>query len=372
MERITDNRIPFLDLSEQVQELRSEIDEAIARVLSSGWFVLGPELERFESEWASYTQSKYAIGVANGQEALQLSLSALNIGPGDEVVVPANTYIATWLAVSHTGAVPVPVEPDEFTYNIDPSLIEAAITPRTKAILPVHFYGHPADIESILTIAHKRDLYVIEDAAQAHGATYKGRKIGSHGDAVAWSFYPTKNLGALGDAGAITTNDLTLASNLRRLRNYGATKRYYCEVQGFNSRLDEIQAAVLSVKLRGLDMWNQRRRLIAQRYQSELAGLPLELPVEQSWAEHAYHLFVIRTAQRNEIANYLEGQGIGTLVHYPVPPYEQPAYANMQLSGAMYPVTQRLHQEVLSLPAGPHLSADQCTRVIETVRAFYR
>lgn len=364
-------KIPFLDLGEQVRELRAEIDEAIARVLSSGWYLLGPELEAFEAEWAEYCGAKYAVGVANGLEALHLSLRAYGIGHGDEVIVPSNTYIATWLAVSHAGATPVPVEPDEPIYNIDPTLIEAAITPRTKAIMPVHLYGHPADMDPILDIARKHRLRVIEDAAQAHGAEYKGRKIGSHGDAVAWSFYPTKNLGALGDAGAVTTDDEGMAQDLRRLRNYGSKTRYVCDVIGYNSRLEELHAAILRVKLRYLDDWNERRRMVAQRYQEALADLLLTLPIERLWAKHVYHLFVIRTPQREALRKHLEQQAIGTIIHYPIPPHEQGAYSPLGLAEAALPVAQRIHQEVLTLPAGPHLGPDDVERVLQALRKFW-
>ena len=361
-------KIPFLELGEQVRELRAEIDAAVARVLSSGWYLLGPELEAFEGEWAAYTGAKYAVGVANGLEALHLSLRAMGIGAGDEVIVPSNTYIATWLAVTHSGATPIPVEPEERTYNIDPAQIEAAITPRTRAIMPVHLYGHPADMGPILEIARRHNLRVVEDAAQAHGAEYRGQRIGSHGDTVAWSFYPTKNLGALGDAGAITTNDESLARDLRRLRNYGSSKRYVCDVVGYNSRLEEIHAAILRVKLRKLDEWNARRRKIAAFYQRELAGLPLLLPVERDWAKHVYHLFVVRTPKRSLLARHLEENGVGTIIHYPIPPHEQAAYAQLNIPAERLPLAQRIHQEVLSLPAGPHLSGEQAQYIVEQIR----
>ena len=360
-------KVPFLNLGDQVRELRDEIDEAIARVLSSGWYLLGPELEAFEAEWAAYTGSRYAVGVANGLEALHLCLRACGIGPGDEVIVPSNTYIATWLAVTHAGATPVPVEPDEAIYNIDPERIEDAITPRTRAIMPVHLYGHPADMDPILAIGRCHGLRVIEDAAQAHGAKYKGRRIGSHGDAVAWSFYPTKNLGALGDAGAVTTNDQTLARELRRLRNYGSNRRYVCDVVGYNSRLEELHAAILRVKLRHLDEWNQRRRAVAQYYRAALDGLDLARPIEREWAYHVYHQFVIRTAHRDRLAQYLADQGIGTIIHYPVPPHEQEAYASLGIPDEALPVAHRIHREVLSLPAGPHVAMEESQRVAEQI-----
>ncbi len=367
-------KIPFLDLGAQVRELRAEIDAAIARVLSSGWYLLGPELEAFEAEWAAYTGARYAVGVANGLEALHLCLRAYGIGSGDEVIVPSNTYIATWLAVSHAGATPVPVEPDEAIYNMDPARIEAAITPRTKAIMPVHLYGHPADLEPILELAGRYKLRVVEDAAQAHGAAYKGRRVGSHGDAVAWSFYPTKNLGALADAGAVTTNDDGLVRDLKRLRNYGSKVRYVCDVKGYNSRMEEFQAAILRVKLKHLDAWNERRRSVARRYHEGLSGLPITLPSEREWARHVYHLFVIRTAprQRDALQKHLEAHGIGTIVHYPIPPHEQGAYAELGLKSDVLPIAHRIHQEVLTLPAGPHLALRECDRVIEMLQIFFQ
>jgi dTDP-4-amino-4,6-dideoxygalactose transaminase len=369
MSSLSGAKIPFLDLGAQVGELRAEIDAAIARVLSSGWYLLGPELEAFEAEWATYTGARYAVGVASGLDALHLCLRAQGIGPGDEVIVPSNTYIATWLAVSHAGATPVPIEPDEATYDIDPARIEAAITPRTKSIMPVHLYGHPADMDPILEIARRHRLRVIEDAAQAHGAMYKGKRIGGHGDAVAWSFYPTKNLGALGDAGAVTTNDEGLALKLKRLRNYGSKVRYVCEIRGYNSRLEELHAAVLRVKLHYLDQWNERRRTIAKCYQEALRELPLVLPLEREWAHHVFHLFVVRTPRREELRKYLERHGIGTIIHYPIAPHEQEAYAGFQQQAL--PIAHGIHQEVLTLPGGPHLSMEQCGRVIEAIGAFF-
>jgi dTDP-4-amino-4,6-dideoxygalactose transaminase len=341
-------------------------------VLSSGWYLLGPELEAFEAEWAAYTGARYAVGVANGLEALHLCLRAFGIGPGDEVIVPSNTYIATWLAVSHAGATPVPVEPDEAIYNIDPSRIEAAITPRTKAIMPVHLYGHPADLDPILEVARRHGLRVIEDAAQAHGTRYKGRRVGGHGDAIAWSFYPTKNLGAMGDAGAVTTNDEGLARDLRRLRNYGSKVRYVCEVKGYNSRLEEIHAAILRVKLQHLEEWNERRRTVAGRYREALADVPITLPVEREWARHVYHLFVIRADRRDDLRKHLEQKGIGTIIHYPIPPHAQGAYADLGVQSSTLPIAVRIHEQVLTLPSGPHLGAQGCEQVIAAVRDFYR
>ena len=356
--------IPFLDLKAPHVELRDEIDEAIARVVDSGWYILGPEVEAFEAEYATYCDASHCVGLGNGLEALHLALLALDVGRGDEVIVPSNTYIATWLAVSQCGATPVPVEPVEATYNLDPTLIEAAITPRTKVILPVHLYGQPADMDPILAIAHKHGLRVLEDAAQAHGARYKGRRIGSHGDVVAWSFYPGKNLGALGDGGAITTNDAELADRIRVLRNYGSRVKYVNEVQGYNSRLDPLQAAVLRVKLRHLDEWNARRAVLAGLYMKGLAKSGLVLPQVPAWAEPARHLFVVRTPQRDNLQTRLTAAGIGSLIHYPIPPHRQQAYAGMGWSADAFPLASRMADEVLSLPMGPHLAASDAALVI--------
>ena len=351
-------KVPFLDLHAAYLELKPEIDAAIARVLDSGWYILGPEVEAFEAEYAAYCEAEHAIGVANGLDALHLALLAMGVGPGDEVIVPSNTYIATWLAVSQCGATPVPVEPVEATYNIDPARIEAAITPATRVILPVHLYGQPADLDPILAIARKHGLRVLEDAAQAHGARYKGRRIGAHGDAVAWSFYPGKNLGALGDGGAVTTNDPELADRIRVLRNYGSRVKYVNEVKGFNSRLDPIQAAVLRVKLRVLDEWNARRRGIAQRYLEGLAGSGLVLPQVPEWAEPVWHLFVVRHPERDALVKRLNEAGVGTLIHYPVPPHLQEAYAEMGFGVGAFPVAERMAGEVVSLPMGGQMAAE--------------
>ncbi|WEN42097.1 dTDP-3-amino-3,4,6-trideoxy-alpha-D-glucose transaminase [Thauera sp. GDN1] len=351
-------KVPFLDLHAAYLELKPEIDAAIARVVDSGWYILGPEVDAFEAEYAAYCEAEHAIGVANGLDALHLALLAMGVGPGDEVIVPSNTYIATWLAVSQCGATPVPVEPVDATYNIDPARIEAAITPRTKVILPVHLYGQPADLDPILAIARKHGLRVLEDAAQAHGARYKGRRIGAHGDAVAWSFYPGKNLGALGDGGAVTTNDPELADRISVLRNYGSRVKYVNEVKGFNSRLDPIQAAVLRVKLRVLDEWNARRQGIAQRYLEGLAGSGLVLPQVPEWAEPVWHLFVVRHPERDALVKRLNEAGVGTLIHYPVPPHLQAAYAEMGFGVGAFPVAERMAREVVSLPMGGQMAAE--------------
>lgn len=362
-------KIPFLDLGAAYRELKSEIDAAIHRVLDSGWYILGPEVDAFEAEWAAYCGADHAVGLANGLDALILALRALDIGSGDEVIVPSNTYVATWLAVTAVGARPVPVEPDPATHNIDPARIAAAITSATKAILPVHLYGQPADLDPILALARLNGLTVIEDAAQAHGARYKGRLIGAHGDVVCWSFYPGKNLGALGDGGAITTNRADLADRIRVLRNYGSRVKYVNEVQGVNSRLDPIQAAVLRAKLPHLDAWTDRRRAIAAAYTEGLRDSGLILPHVPNWAEPAWHLYVVRSPDRDGLQKRLADAGVGTLIHYPIPPHLQAAYADLGLAPKALPLARDLAGEVLSLPMGPQLSLANVARVIDAVRA---
>ena len=364
-------KIPFLDLRAAYLELKPEIDAAIARVLDSGWYILGTEVEAFEAEWAAYCGCAHAVGVANGLDALTLALRALDIAPGDEVIVPSNTYIATWLAVSAIGAKPVPVEPDPATHNIDPNRIAAAITPRTKALLPVHLSGQPADLDPILAVARNHNLAVVEDAAQAHGARYKGQRIGAHGDVVCWSFYPGKNLGALGDGGAITTNRPDLADRIRVLRNYGSRVKYTNEVQGTNSRIDPLQAAVLREKLRVLDDWNDRRRCLAGEYLDALAGTGLTLPAVPSWAEPVWHLFVVRHPERDAIHQQLNAAGIGTLIHYPIPPHRQQCYAE-ETGNDSSPIATRLASEVLSLPMGPHLAMPQVAQVASALQGCCR
>ena len=362
--------IPFLDLRAGYEELRKELDVAYRRVMESGWYILGEEVVSFEQAFAAYVGVRNCIGVGNGLDALHLILRAYDIGPGDEVIVPSNTYIATWLAVSYTGATPVSVEPVERTYNIDPDRIEASISPRTKAIIAVHLYGQTADMVLVNAIARQHGLKVIEDAAQAHGARYKGRRAGALGDAAGWSFYPSKNLGALGDAGAVTTDDPDLAERVRMLRNYGSKVKYYNEVKGFNSRLDPLQAAFLSVKLKHLDKWNVRRAHLASIYLEELEGLPLVLPSVPAGLEPVWHLFVVRTQQRDDLQAYLNAHGIGTMIHYPVPPHLQQAYREMGLKEGAFPISEAIHREVLSLPMGPHLSVNEQARVIEEIRCF--
>lgn len=359
--------IPFLDLGAAYRELKTEIDAAIHRVLDSGWYILGPEVEGFEAEWAAYCGAEHAVGLANGLDALILALRALDIGAGDEVIVPSNTYIATWLAVSAVGARPVPVEPDPATHNIDPARIAAAITPATRALLPVHLYGQPADLDPILALARQHGLAVIEDAAQAHGARYKGQRIGAHGDVVCWSFYPGKNLGALGDAGAVTTNRADLADRIRVLRNYGSRVKYVNEVEGVNSRLDPIQAAVLRVKLQHLDAWTDRRRAIADIYTEGLAESGLILPHVPEWADPVWHLYVVRSPNRDGLQKQLHDAGVATLIHYPIPPHMQGAYADLGFEPDALPLARDLAQEVLSLPMGPHLDFAKTSSVIFAV-----
>ena len=364
--------IPFLDLKGPYLELKEELDEAIARVVSSGWFVGGPEVDAFEAEYAAYCGATHCVGVANGLDALHLALRAMDVGPGDEVIVPSNTYIATWLAVSQCGATPVPVEPDARTCNIDPALIEAAITPATRVILPVHLYGQPADMAAILAIARQHGLRVLEDGAQAHGARYRGQRLGAHGDAVAWSFYPGKNLGAMGDGGAVTTNDAQLADRLRVLRNYGSRVKYVNEVQGTNSRLDPLQAAILRVKLAHLDDWNERRRAIAARYRQGLAGRGLSLPQVPDWAEPVWHLYVVQHPQRDALQQQLQAAGVGTLIHYPIPPHLQQAYAVAGFAQGQFPKAEQMASQCLSLPMGPHLAEAQASAVISAVNEAVR
>ena len=356
--------IPFLDLKAPYLELKAELDEAIGRVVSSGWFIGGPEVEAFEADYAAYCESKHAVGVANGLDALHLALLAMGVGPGDEVIVPSNTYIATWLAVSQCGATPVPVEPDARTYNLDPACIEAAITPRTKVILPVHLYGQPADLDPILAIARKHHLLVLEDGAQAQGARYKGKRLGSHGDAVAWSFYPGKNLGAMGDAGAVTTDNAQIADRIRLLRNYGSRVKYINEIQGYNSRLDPLQAAILRVKLAHLDEWNARRRVIAEHYQQGLANCGLTLPFVPDWATPVWHVYVVQHPQRTSFQNTLAQAGVGTLIHYPVAPHRQEAYAHLGWAQGSLPISEEMHEQVLSLPMFPSMTLAQADIVI--------
>jgi dTDP-4-amino-4,6-dideoxygalactose transaminase len=365
----TPMNIPFLDLQAINARQRPEFHAALDRILDSGWFVLGREVEAFEREFADYCGARHCIGVANGLDALHLALRGWGIGEGDEVIVPSHTYIASWLAVTYAGATPVPVEPDAASYNLDPARIEAALTPRTRAMMPVHLYGAPADMVRINDVARRHGLKVLEDAAQAHGARHHGRRAGALGDAAGFSFYPGKNLGALGDGGAVTTNDDALAERLRMLRNYGSRIKYEHEFAGFNSRLDDVQCAFLRAKLPLLEADNARRRQIAARYLDGLTGIEdLILPSVQAHCEPVWHLFVVRHPRRDELARRLREAGVGSVIHYPTPPHLQPAYASLGLTRGRFPIAERLHEQVLSLPIGPHLDDDQVDAVIRAVR----
>ena len=364
--------IPFLDLKAINLRQREDFHTALDSVLDSGWLILGKQTELFETEFAEYCGTKHCIGVGNGLEALHLVLRAWGIGDGDEVIVPSNTYIATWLAVSQVGAVPIPVEPDSTTFNIDPEKIEDAITPRTRAIIPVHLYGQTANMGAIMAIAERHQLKVLEDGAQAHGAQFNGRRAGSLGHAAAFSFYPGKNLGALGDGGAVTTNDSELAEKIRVLRNYGSRVKYHNEVQGYNSRLDELQSAFLREKLKLLDSDNTHRAMIAKQYASGLAEIDgLHLPQVALHCEHVWHLYVVRHSRRDELQKHLQDYGIGTMIHYPVPPHLQPAYECLNIPKGCLPISEAIHKEVLSLPMGPHVTESDCHQIIHRVRSFF-
>lgn len=362
--------IPFLDMKAVYAELKPALDAAFVRVMESGWFVLGREVEAFEAEYAAFCGTQFCVGVGNGLEALELVLRGWDIGPGDEVIVPSNTYIATWLAVTAVGATVVPVEPVPGGPNIDPDRIVAALTPRTRAIMPVHLYGEPADMDAIMALAGKHGLKVVEDVAQAQGAKVRGRRTGALGDAGAHSFFPTKNLGAFGDGGAVTTDDANLAERLRTLRNYGSKVKYVNLERGVNSRLDELQAALLRVKLPKLDDWNDRRRRLAARYDDKLSGIPgLGLPRVPQWAEPVWHLYVVRTVRRADVIAALDKAGIGSLIHYPIPPHLQQAYADLGLGRGAFPLAEELAETVLSLPIGAHMPESAVDEVAAVVRS---
>ena len=364
--------VQFLDLGAATRELDREIGAAAARVIASGWYIGGPEVEAFETAWADYCGAKHCVGLGNGLDALHLALKALGIGSGDEVIVASNGYIATLLGVSMAGATPVLVEPDPATHNLDPALIEAAITPRTRAILPTHLYGQPADLDAIRAIANAHGLKLVDDAAQAHGARYRGAPLGGFADVSCWSFYPSKNLGALGDGGAITTNDPDVAKRIRALGNYGSAVRYVNDERGVNSRLDPLQAAVLGVKLTRLDEWNERRQAIAAFYTGALADTGLTLPHVPDWAQPAWHLYVVQSDDRDRLAARLAEAGVQTLIHYPIPPHRQRAYADLGLGEGSFPIAEQLATAVVSLPIGPHLAMSDAERVAEAVRAACR
>ena len=360
--------VPFLDFKTHVAALRPELDAAIARVLDSGWFVLGPEGEALERELALAFDAKDAVGVANGTEAIQLALRALGIGAGDEVVTSPLTAAFTGLAIRATGARPVFADLDARTLNVSPDALERAVTPRTKALLPVHLYGHPADLDPMLELARGRGIPLVEDACQAHGALYKGRPVGALSGIGALSFYPTKNLGAFGDGGAVLVNDGPLAARLRQLRNGGQTDRYHHEISGINSRLDELQAAILRVKLRYLRAQTERRRSLARGYKDALLGSGVQLPEEQGYARAVYHLFVIRHPKRDALLAALQQRGVGTLIHYPIPLHLQPAFADLGGRRGDFPVAEKAAAEILSLPLYPELTEAQARAVCEAVR----
>jgi dTDP-4-amino-4,6-dideoxygalactose transaminase len=364
-------KIPFADLASLHAALGAELQHAWERVATSGWYVLGPELEAFEQEFANYCGASQCVGVGNGLDALTLILHAMNIGPGHEVIVPSYTFIATWFAVTRVGALPVPVEPDEHTYNINPARIEEAITPRTAAILAVDLYGQLANIQDIRRVGERHRLNIVEDAAQAHGARGRGGSAGGWADAAAFSFFPTKNLGCLGDGGAVVTNDRILADKLRLLRNYGSCTKYFSEIPGFNSRLDPLQAAFLRVKLRYLDKWNAQRRGTAIAYSAGLSDLPdVKLPKHDATQEdHVWHLYVIYHPRRDDLQRALRTAGIETLIHYPIPPHLSQAYATLGLAGRL-PIAERLAAQALSLPIGPHIGPAQAAEVIRVTRQF--
>ena len=364
--------VDFSKIKQSWLEIDKEIKTCFEKFLNSGYYIGGNVLERFESEFASYCSANYCIGVSSGLDALILSLKSLNIGEGDEVLVPANTYIATWLAVSHCKANPIPIEPDEKTYNIDINEIEKRITRKTKAIIPVYLYGQVAEIDKIKKIARKYKLKIIIDAAQAHGATYKKKQIGSHGDAVCWSFYPGKNLGAMGDAGAVTTNNLRLAESISYLRNYGSKIKYFNKFRGFNCRLDSLQAAFLSIKLRKLNKWNKRRSCIAEIYQEELNNLDLILPSRTEDCNHAWHLYVIRLKKRDQFQKYLKSKNIDTLIHYPIPPHKQECYKNFNFDKYDLQLTENISKTIISLPLSPHHSNSEIEYVIKIIKNWFR
>lgn len=365
-------KVPFQDFRAGYEELRAELDEAYRRFVESGWYVLGKEVSGFEEEYGAYCEASYCVGVGNGLDALHLALRAVGCSSGDEVIVASNTYIATWLAVTQAGATVVPVEPDEKTYNLDPQLIEQAITPNTKVVMATNLYGQPCDYDAIRAVADRHGLLFLVDNAQAQGARYKGRRVGGLADVECHSFYPSKNLGALGEAGAITTNNSGVADRVKVLRNYGSRVRYHNEVAGYNSRLDELQAAFLRVKLRHLDEWNARRTKIAEFYLSQMASLSpqLVIPFVPTWADPVWHLFVIRHPDRDALQKHLEAAGVQTLIHYPVPAHLSGAYGYLGLKKGALPVCETISSEVLSLPIGPQIEPAQAREVVNAVREF--
>lgn len=360
--------VPFFDMSATYSDIGRDLEDAALRVLRSNNYIGGVEVEKFESAFAQYVEAEYCVTVSNGLSALHLALLATGVGPGDEVIVPSNTFIATWLAVSHCGATPIPVEPDPETYTITATAVVGKLNSRTKAIIPVHLYGQSVDLDPILELARTKNLIVIEDAAQAQGGEYKGKKIGGHSDVVAWSFYPGKNLGALGDAGGVTTNNKVLAEKVTLLRNYGSKKRYYHDVIGYNSRMDPLQAALLMVKLKSLEQWNFQRAEIAKYYSENISNVLCSVPLTPDWSTPVWHQYVVRSPYRDELQSWLKENGIETLIHYPLPPHKQPAYS--ELKDISLPVSEGLSREILSIPIFPQLSKKQMEAVVFTINRF--
>ncbi len=365
-------QIPFYSTEKQHQPIRQHLLDRMAEVLDSNWYISGNNVAAFEAAYALYCRQAHCVGVSNGLDALFLCLKSLDIGEGDEVILPSHCFVACVLAITHTGATPIFVEPDPKTYTLDVSSIETVVTDRTKAILAVHMYGHPCQMDALMALAEKHQLWVIEDTAQAHGAQYAGRIAGSWGHMQATSFYPTKNLAALGDAGAITTQDEWLAARIRMLQNYGSSQKYHYKRQGWNKRLDEIQAAILQVKLTHLDSWNQQRQHLASAYLTQLAGIPgLVLPQILPQVLHAWHLFVVRTTQRTDLQSYLKTYGIDTLIHYPIPVHLQPAYRELGFRRGDFPVAEEIADTCLSLPLYPGLTDEEIEYIAEKIRQFF-
>ncbi|MCW5554687.1 MAG: DegT/DnrJ/EryC1/StrS family aminotransferase [Verrucomicrobiae bacterium] len=365
------DKVPYLDLPAQIRSLRSELDAVIARTLDNCSFCLGPDTAQFEKDFANYCGAEHAIGFNSGTSALHIALMLLNVGRDDEVITTPHTFVATSWAISYVGARPVYVDIDDATFNLNPALIERAITPRTKAIMPVHLYGHPFDVDPILAVAKKHHLPVVEDSAQAHGAKYKGRTIGTFGEISCFSFYPGKNLGACGEGGALVTNNAAYAARARSLREHGSSVRYYHDEVGFNYRMEGIQGAVLGVKLKKLNDWTAARRRVAHRYHELLAGTPLQLPREATWAESVYHLYVVRHPRRDELKKHLEANGVGCALHYPLPLHLQKCYASLGYQSGSFPVSEKAARECLSLPIFPELTDAQIQRVVAVIKAFF-
>jgi dTDP-4-amino-4,6-dideoxygalactose transaminase len=364
--------VPYFDLPAQIRALRKDLDAAIARTLDNCSFCLGPDVVQFEKDFAKYCGAEHAVGFNSGTSALHVALLLLGVGPGDEVITTPMTFVATSWAISYAGAKPVYVDIDDATFNLDPKLIERAITPRTKALMPVHLYGHPFDVDPILAIGKKHNLPLVEDACQAHGAKYKGKTVGTLGPLSGFSFYPGKNLGACGEGGALVTNDAKFAARARSLREHGSTVRYYHDEVGYNYRMEGIQGAVLGVKLKHLADWTKKRRAIAHQYHELLAGTPLQLPREAAWGESVYHLYVVRHARRDELKKHLEANGVGCALHYPLPLHLQKCYASLGYKPGDFPVAEKAARECLSLPIYPELTEPQIKRVAEVIKDFFK